>query len=594
MPVTLPFLLLLLDWWPLGRWTPFGPRPAGARPPALGLLPPARLWAEKLPLFLLAAASGVVTLLAQGLGGAVVTEGRIAFAVRATNALASVLGYLGKTLYPQDLIFYYRFPTAVPLWWLPASAATIAVLTWLALRAARRRPWLGVGWLWYLGTLVPVIGLVQVGGQAMADRYTYVPLTGIFLAAAWAAGEIPARRPALAAAAVGTALALLATLGVLTRAQVAVWRNDLALSRHALAADPDNWMAHTVLGIDHIKAGRPAEALPHLELALRINPEAETSYNLGVVQEALGKPELAIGYYRDALRYKRAYPEALNNLGGLLERQGKREDAIAHYREAVQLLPMYAQARHNLATALAAGGNVDEAALHLRIALEVAEDKVPILNDLGRILAAAGRHDEAYPYFRSILDVQPESIVARNNMGNALFQLGQADEAVAEYREALRLQPDSAETHFNLANVLAAQRKLDEAVSHYARFLEANPGHARGHFNLGNTLAAQGRFEEAIARYRRAIELDPALADARFNLGNALLDSGRPGEALEHYLEAVRLRPEDPDYRVRLGDALQRLGRSDEALAAWRAALAAAPGHPEAERRLAGAAGTAR
>lgn len=588
MPITLPFLLLLLDWWPLGRWAPTMARPAGASRPSARLLPPAALWLEKLPLFLLAATSIFVTLVAQGQGGAVVSGTRIPFVVRAINALTSMLGYLQKCFVPTDLSFYYRFPPVIPLWWLPTAPAILGILTFLALRAARRRPWFGVGWLWYVGTLVPVIGLVQVGGQAMADRYTYLPLTGIFVAAAWAAAEIPARKPALAAATIAISVILLGTLGYLTRAQVALWQNDRTLSLHALALDPDNWMAHSVLGIDSMKSQRPAEALPHLEAALRINPEAETSYNMAVVQEALGKPKLAMDFYRDALRFKRNYPEALNNLGTLLEREGKAAEAIAHYREALRLLPMYSQARHNIATALAAQGNVDEAEMHLRAALELAEDKVPILNDLGRILATAGRYDEAYPYFLRILEYQPGSVVARNNMGNVFTNLGRLDEAVAEYREALRLDATTTSTHFNLANVLADQRQLDEAVKHFMLFLEANPDNARGHFNLGNTLAAQRKFVAAIAHYRRAIDLDPQFADARFNLGNALADLGQPGEAVGSYLDAIRLKPGDPDYRLRLGDAYERLGRREEARAAWRDALGIAPDHPEVRRRLSG------
>jgi len=588
MPVTLPFLLLLLDWWPLGRWAPAMAPPAGVPRQPPRLLPQAALWIEKLPLFLLAAASVFVTLVAQGLGGAVVSGTRIPFLVRASNALMSLLSYLEKCFLPTKLSFYYRFPPELPVWWLPAALTLLCVLTVLALRAARRRPWLGVGWLWYLGTLMPVIGLVQVGGQAMADRYTYLPLTGIFVAVAWAAAEIPARRPAMTVPTVMVALAALAALGSLTRAQVALWRNDRALSLHALALDPDNWMAHTILGIDYVKSQRPAEALPHLEAALRVNPEAETSYNMAVVQEALGRPDLAVPFYREALRYKPAYPEALNNLGVHLAREGKIAEAVTHYREALRLRPMYAEAGRNLAKALAAEGNVDEAVLRLRATLEFADDKVPVLDEIGRILATAGRFEEAYPYFRRILDFQPASVVARNNMGNVLADLGRIDDAVAEYREALRVDPGSTATHFNLANALVGQRKLDEAVRHFQLFLEANPDHARGNFSLGNALAAQGKFVEAVARYRRAIELDPTLADARFNLGNALADLGRPGEAVEPYLEAVRLNPGDPDYRLKLGDAYQRLGRREEALAVWRAALEIAPGHTEVRRRLSG------
>jgi tetratricopeptide (TPR) repeat protein len=371
MLVTLPVTLLLLDFWPLARWPVRGPGGGAWRGAA-------RLLGEKVPLLALSAASAAVTLAVQASGPAVGSLQEFPLGDRTANALVACVAYLGKTAWPLALaVFYPHSGASLPVWKPAAAAALLATVTLLAVRLRRRRPYLLAGWLWYLVTLLPVIGLVQVGEQAMADRYTYVPLIGIFVAAAW--GIPDALAALLAAAGKGrdqaadpghaarwalpaAAGAVLLALALLTRAQAATWKSSVALFGHALAVTEGNYLAHLDLGTALSREGRRDEALAHYEAAARLRPDdAQIQYNLGVALAARGRAREAQERYERALALQPDYPEAHNNLGILLARQGRIEDGTRHCAEAVRLRPEFAEARFNLAVALHMAGRDAEA-----------------------------------------------------------------------------------------------------------------------------------------------------------------------------------------------------------------------------------------
>jgi tetratricopeptide (TPR) repeat protein len=314
MAVTFPFLLFLLDWWPLGRvrpgWRPWG-RPGGGPPGHL-----LYLVAEKFPFLLLATLAGAVTFEAQRSGGAMRVGLEAGFPLRASNALLSWWRYLSTTAWPRDLALLYPLPEAVPPWWHWGGALlALLAVTLLALRLSRRSPWLGAGWLWYLGTLLPVIGLVQVGAQARADRYTYLPLVGIGLAAAWvlaeAAGRLPPRRLTLA----GLAAAILLVLAAVTRLQTARWRDSATLYRHTLAVTARNGIIHHQLANALAAGGDDREAVAHYRRVLAIQPlHVPTHNNLGASLARLGRTEEAAYHFRTALTLDPAYVPALLNL----------------------------------------------------------------------------------------------------------------------------------------------------------------------------------------------------------------------------------------------------------------------------------------
>jgi tetratricopeptide (TPR) repeat protein len=360
MLVTVPFTLLLLDYWPLGRWS--------ADTQGRTAL---RLIREKLPLFLLSAAASVVTLAAQRSARALGTLDSYSLSDRLANAAVSYSAYLWKAIWPVSLAVHYPHPREALPAWMPLFAALLLVaITVSVFRVRRRCPYLLIGWLWYLGTLVPVIGLVQVGQQAMADRYSYVPLIGPCIMLAWGAPDLlagvgrsdgaPPRPRRVALALVSGAVIVM--LIVATWFQLRHWRDSVTLFERALAVTESNAVAHNGLGLALATAGRPEEAIAHYRAALEIQPRhAEAHNNLAGALAVSGRVDEAIGHYERALSIDRRYPEALNNLGVALAQQGRVAEALERFRAALAIRPDYGKAHANLAAALYTAGD-DEAA----------------------------------------------------------------------------------------------------------------------------------------------------------------------------------------------------------------------------------------
>jgi tetratricopeptide (TPR) repeat protein len=360
MLVTVPFTLLLLDYWPLGRWS--------ADTQGRTAL---RLIREKLPLFLLSAAASVVTLVAQRSARALGTLDSYSLSDRLANAAVSYSAYLWKAIWPVSLAVHYPHPPeALPAWKPLLAALLLVAITVSVFRVRRRCPYLLIGWLWYLGTLVPVIGLVQVGQQAMADRYSYVPLIGPFIMLAWGVPDLlagvgrsdgaPPRPRRVALALVSGAVVVM--LIVATWFQLRHWRDSVTLFERALAVTESNAVAHNGLGLALATAGRPEEAIAHYRAALEIQPRhAEAHNNLAGALAVSGRVDEAIGHYERALSIDRRYPEALNNLGVALAQQGRVAEALERFRAALAIRPDYGKAHANLAAALYTAGD-DEAA----------------------------------------------------------------------------------------------------------------------------------------------------------------------------------------------------------------------------------------
>src|SRR5262245_57582699 len=381
MLVTLPIVLLLLDVWPLGRR-------------AQGL---ARLAAEKLPLLALSLAASAVTLWTQHGAGAVVELATRPIGERLETALINYGLYLGKLVWPVDLAVFYPLATADA--GLAASAALLLVLvSALALAFARREPALLVGWLWFLVTLLPLIGLVQIGGQQIADRYSYVPSIGIFVMVAWGVPRLWAGLARGAApwvpGALGAATALL--MALLTRQQVSYWRDSITLFERALAVTQRNFFAHNNLGEPLAAAGRREEAARHYAEAARLHPGyAPARNNQGIVLAEAGRYADAEREFRAALAIDPRLAIAESNLGTARARLGAYEDAIIHYERALTLEPSNAIAHEGLGDSLALLGRLDEAIARYRQALRWEPDRVSARRSLARTLRRAGREMEA-------------------------------------------------------------------------------------------------------------------------------------------------------------------------------------------------------
>jgi Tfp pilus assembly protein PilF len=372
MVVTLPFALLLLDVWPLRRIDLH----AGWWTAARSLL------LEKAPLFALSIGSSVITFVVQRHGGTVASSVRLPLVERIGNALISYIAYIGKTLWPLHLAAYYPYPRVLPVALVVVSAVLLLAISIAAIFAGRRHPYVLIGWLWYLGTLVPAIGIVQVGTQAMADRYTYIPLIGIFIILAWGVPDIlssPRWKTPIAA----VTAAMLLSCAVVARQQVHHWESSQTLWQHALSVTTDNYAAHTFYG------------------------------NALATQ---GNVDGAVAEYNEALRIRPDYPEAHNNLGPALAQSGRVDEAIAHFLEAVRLRPNYADAHNNLGVALATQGKFDEAIAHYTEALRLDPDQSRPHSNLGLALQAQGRTAEATREFELALRMNRNDVDAQNGL----------------------------------------------------------------------------------------------------------------------------------------------------------------------------------
>lgn len=378
MLVTLPFLLLVLDFWPLGRL-------ATSRNPRTGQRTLVALVVEKIPLFCLSAVFSVAAFWAQRAWGAMSGFDTVSIATRVGNASVAYGGYLAKSVFPTRLSAIYVLPDAGHPW--PLIGISLGVLTGISVAILLLRlPPLTVGWLWFLGTLVPVIGVVQIGLQFMADRFMYVPLIGLLLAVVWPVADLFQRWRRGRMAGRMLAAAVTTILLVLASARTTVWKDSASLFGAALAVDPKNWLAHYFLGLAQLDKHRYAEAAEHFYESLRIHPNFRRSRNnLGMALMGLNRPEDAIVQFRLALLRKAEDSHTHANLGQALAKTGRTGEAIMHLREAVRLDPANIKARNNLGSVLAQEGKVEEARVHFKEALRLSPDYATARANLERL-----------------------------------------------------------------------------------------------------------------------------------------------------------------------------------------------------------------
>ncbi len=371
MLVTLPFVLLLMDYWPLKRFKCFQSncgvdKLQSCRPMAPGYYGSFTLLAlEKAPLFVLATVSCAATFLVQQAGGAVKSLDVFPLPIRFANALVSYVIYIRKFILPLDLAVFYPHPGMPPIWLVAVCLVLLFAVSVLVFRHRHRSPYLVTGWLWYVGTLAPVIGIVQAGAQSMADRYTYIPLIGLFVIIAWGVNDLAARWTYRRFVLIISASGILTAFTICTWSQVRYWRNSITLFEHAVAVTSNNNLAHYNLGNALVKQGKLDEGIANYLEAMRIKPDHPDTYNahnsIGLALFRQGKLNEAIAHYSKAIRLKPDYEQAHNNLGVALIRQEKVDEAIRSFSRALQVKPDYAEASHNLKTALQMASEIDTA-----------------------------------------------------------------------------------------------------------------------------------------------------------------------------------------------------------------------------------------
>jgi len=433
MLVTLPFVLLLLDYWPLNRlkemdWSVIK-----------------RLIAEKTPLFLLAFIFSVLTFYAEGHLGALPSQVDFPIVTRISNAIVVFFAYLGKMFQPVELSFYYPHPGMRPVWQIVLSFMTLTGISVFVMAQARRYPYLPVGWFFYLGTLVPVIGIVQVGGHGMADRYTYIPLIGVFIMIAWGIPEwlgllFRKTRMILAICAV----TVLSILSVLCFSQVKVWQDSVTLFSHAVRVNSNDGKLQQLLGYALMEKGRWEEGIVHFHTAARIDKDDSSShYNLGAALSRGGKDQEAAQSFLKALQLKPGYGEAYQGLGQAYERLGRFDDARACYEQAL---------------------------MH-------SKNRFAIYNSLALLLSRMGKYDESEKVYKKAIALWPDHAGLRNNYAMLLKLQGRTEESMSQFRAALRLRDDYANAHYELAIMLSKYGRREEARDHFRRAARINPSY---------------------------------------------------------------------------------------------------------------------
>ena len=404
MLVTFPCVLLLLDIWPLNRVAPTSLGSKKEWPRIRGLL------LEKIPFAAAAIAIGVVTYMAQSRAGAVSSAAAVPIGDRIANAVVAYWMYLGKTIWPLNLIAHYPYRESgfSTLLTIAGALLLIAITVWLGTLASRR-PYLIVGWLWYVGTLVPVIGLVQVGGQAMAERYTYAPLIGIFFAAAWGVSDVARAAPRLSRPLSAAAILLVLVFAGAAWRQTGYWRDSVTLSAHVVQVDPDNVVGHSLLGKALYDLGETDAAREHLERAVALRP---------------------------------THAPALLNLGVLNAEAGRFDEAIDNYRRILKDKPDHHGAHSNMGSALIKLNRIEEAVEHLEAALRQAPDAPDALINLGAARLMQRRNREAVTPMRRALEIRPDDAVAHLNLAVAYFELGRFEDARLQAQRALEMDPD--------------------------------------------------------------------------------------------------------------------------------------------------------
>jgi tetratricopeptide (TPR) repeat protein len=503
------------------------------------------LWVEKIPLFLLSAVFCAITIWAQQ--EAIAVKAHLSFSLRIANAVVAVIAYLKTFFYPMNLSVLYPHPgNQLPLWQIWGAAACLASIGLSVWMLRRRCPAWSVGWLWSLGMLLPVLGLVQVGEQSMADRYTYLPQIGLCIALVWGVlqlmpclfhsihevnsiheinpthreGEAPAE-PCLATdSACQTpyflgkklvlgviAVSILATLAWGTRKQIDCWNNSIVLWNHVLACEDHNAVAHYNLGVALVERGQVDEAMTHYCKAIEIRPDyAEAHFNLGVIFDRRGVVDEAIAHYQKATEAAADFSEAHNNLGILLAAQGDFDGAIEHDRKAVEILPGFAEAHNNLANALNHVGQIAEAIEHYELALKHRPNYAEAENNYGVALQRSNHYDAAIPHFRQAIAMKPDYVEAYDNLGTTFGLQGHISEAMAAFEKALALNPHDVDAHNKLGMVLGQQGKLAEAAAHFQRVLQLQPNHDEARRNLGIALSQESSIPDANALETKTLD----------------------------------------------------------------------------------------
>ena len=531
MLVSLPLVLLLIDYWPLRRFTD----PSSAR----------RLFIEKLPLIGLAAMSCLVTLFAQRSTTASISH--IPLAWRVGNAAVACMIYIVQMVWPLHLAPFYPHPAEeqlapgvtdqLPAWQIVLAIVVIIGISIAAVLSRKQRPYVFTGWFWYLIMLGPVIGIVQVGLQAHADRYTYLPQIGLYILVSWSVAHLIAWRRAGHRILTAAAVIVLVSLTWIARAQVRYWHDSETLWEHSLAVTKDNDVPHYGLGDVYFARGELNKALAEFRSALYLRPDSPYAHNgIGLVLTKMGRLDEAVDHLNAAIRILPNHPIAHLNLGNALLQKGQTSGAIKEFEQQLALQPDDAAAQCDLANALADQGQLNQAIAQYEKAIELRPDRAEAYYDLGNCYLEQGDPEKAAKQYEQALKLSPRLVEARNNLATILCQKGEIDRAISELEEAIRIQPDNIDALNNLTWILAmpvgtGSEKRLKALPLAQRLQELvgnnNPKVLR---TIAAAYAANGKLTEALNVAEQGAKLAREQADSTL------------AEALEADLSTYRMR----------------------------------------------------
>ena len=452
MLVTFPFVLLLLDYWPLKRFhykndyflqsertTDYGSK---------GIY---RLILEKILLFIPVVILCILTFLAQQSSGAVKALGALSIKTRTANALVSYVTYVLKTIWPINLAVFYPHPgDSLLVWQIFGAALLIATACIWAVRTSKKYPYIAVGLFWYLGTLVPVIGLVQVGDQAMADRYTYIPLIGLFILIAWGVPDLLKKWNYRKIFLGLSAVVILSALTVSTLSQASHWKNGITLFENAVKVTEDNYKAQNNLGT------------------------------------ALGPVDLdkAIYHYKESLKIKPNYVRALSNLGIALYNRGDYDEAVLYFNKLLDIKPKKTDTRINLANVLFIQEKFDEAVSHYNEIIKTDSENADVHSNLAYVLSTQGKLDEAVLHYKEAIRIKPKHDKAHYNLGNILLKQGNVKEAAIHFIEAIRIRPDYVQAYNKIGLLLFQKGNFDKAKVFFLKAIQIDPNYSEARRNL--------------------------------------------------------------------------------------------------------------
>jgi len=614
MLVTLPCALLLMDFWPMNR---MGLLPVDDSGPRFSKTSLPKLIVEKVPFLIVSFLAIFISSHSLKVLGVYVATLRVPMSLRIENAIVSYVKYVGKIIWPANLSVYYPFPASIPTWQVLFAAMLLFAISALVIWQIRTRPWLSIGWFWFLGTLFPVSGLIQGGlWPEMADRWAYVPQIGIFIMIAWPISFLinTATTPGkVTTIATGTALLI---MYVTTWTQIGYWKNSKVLFYHAMAVTGENSIAHRNLGNAFHQEKDYDKAIEHFRKGIKINPRYPDNHlHLGDALLAKKANAEAIYHYKKAaeLNPKDAY--SLVQVGALLKDEGNPRQAIEYLNKALAIDPEDVWARHNLGLALAATGDFKAAEKEVLKALSMEENKSEGLYsvgafygkydkqdqareyleralqenpehqeanyNLGIIAVDQNRIEDAEQYFLTTLNTNPKHIDALNNLGLLYAKTGRPGKAIKQYKEALEIDPKDSLVRFNLADTMLMINEATEAIGQFTKILEIEPDHEGARLGLTEIQRQLDRIDSEIARTDIMLAVDPEDPTLLVSLGDLYLDRGDPRKALEYYLKLHKLLPKHPGVLGKSAATYARLAEYEKALAFFKDIVTVVPEKPE-------------